>query len=585
MIDVSIIIPSYNRRESVCALVNALLDQDDSDLATEIIVVLDGSTDGSAEALSAMIAGREARVCIWQQANRGRAGARNAGLERATGSIILFLDDDVLPGPELVRAHWRAHQSADAVLGRIEPVTVPGTPRAIAEQEETFHRERHGALMAPDATIRATDVFAGNLSVKRHLLDAVGPFDEAFTGYGCEDWDMGQRLLDCGAVFAYAPDALVYHRSPLTRQQWLRHAWQEGRSQLILMRKYPSLASSLDISGLHEATWTGRLAAQFAIQFPRLALRTSAMALWLASVERPVAPADTLRRVALQSWRVAFWSGVRHAIGTGSETRAACRFCARILCYHRICDEPNPALAEWSVRPSAFRRQMQWLYHHGYQPITLSALLDAFSRGEPLNKTVVITFDDGYLDTFTIAAPILAEFGFPATVFVVPSLVGQTAHWDAEFGGEMAPLATWEHLRALEDQGWEIGLHSHTHSDLTAMTLDDLLQDLTEGRRILEDALEREVTSFAYPYGEYSADIAKVVADAGFRVAVSLGSRLATPGAPRFALERVPVMRNTSMMSFRLMVETGLDLRGLLGFGFGMPIRVMREFRRPAPSG
>lgn len=585
MIDVSIIIPSFNRRDSVCALVAALLDQEDPELTTEVIVVLDGSTDGSAEALSAVLAGREARVCIWQQANRGRAGARNAGLARATGSVVLFLDDDVLPGPGLVRAHWRAHQSADAVLGRIEPVMLPGTPLAIADQEETFHRERHVALMAPDATIRATDVFAGNLSVKRRLLDVVGPFDEAFAGYGCEDWDMGQRLLDCGAKFTYAPDALVYHRSPLTRQQWLRHAWQEGRSQLILMRKYPMLASSLDISGLHDATWTGRLAAQYAIQLPRLALRTSAMALWLTSAGHPVAPHEVMRRVALQSWRVAFWSGVRHAIGTGAETRAACQFCARILCYHRVSDDPNPALAEWSVRPSVFRRQMQWLHHHGYQPVTLAALMNAFARGQPLHKAIVITFDDGYLDTVTTAAPILSEFGFPATVFVVPAFVGKTAQWDAEFGGDMAPLATWEQVRALRDQGWEIGFHSHTHNDLTALPLDHLVQDLTEGRRILESALDQEVMSFAYPYGEFSPDVARAVADAGFRVAVTLGSRLATPGAPRFALERVPVMRNTSMASFRLMVKTGLDLRGLLGFGFGMPIRVVRDLRSPVTPG
>ncbi len=582
MVDVSIVIPSYNRRDSVCALVKALLDQDDPALTTEIIVVLDGSTDGSAEALAAAITGRDARVCLWQQENRGRAGARNAGLARAAGSIVLFLDDDVLPGPDLVRAHWRAHQSADAVLGRIEPVTLEGTPRAIAELEEAFYRDRHAALMAPGVTIRATDVFAGNLSVKRRLLDVAGRFDESFTGYGCEDWDMGQRLLACGAIFAYAPDALVYHRSPVTRKQWLRHAWQEGRSQLILMRKYPYLTSSLDISGLHDATWTGRLAAQFAIQFPTAALRVSASTLWLTSIVRPVVPPEMLRRFAFLSWRVAFWSGVRQAIGTSVETRAICRFSARILCYHRVCEHPNPGLAEWAVRPAMFRRQMNWLHRHGYRTITLTALLEAFARGTPLDKVVVITFDDGYLDTVTTAAPILAEYGFVATVFVVPSLVGKTACWDAAYGGEMAPLASWEHLRSLREAGWEIGLHSNRHDDLTAVSADDLVRDLDEGRRALEEALGQEVTSFAYPFGELSPEVAKAVAEAQFRVAVSLGARVATPGAPRYALERAAVMRSTSMLSFRLMVQTGFDLKGLLGFGLGMPGRAVRGLPRSA---
>jgi GT2 family glycosyltransferase/peptidoglycan/xylan/chitin deacetylase (PgdA/CDA1 family) len=581
MVDLSIVIPSYNRRDSICALVTALISQAGPGVAAEIVVVLDGSTDGSAEALACLATPPETRLCVHNQANQGRASARNTGIERATGEVVLFLDDDVVPKNGLVSAHLRAHRTADVILGRIDHLDAQDTPRVICEQEVIFYNERH-ALLSGGNPIRATDVFAGNLSVKRSHLHAVGGFDEAFTGYGCEDWDLGERLLQTGVVFAYASDAAVYHKSPVTAKRWRLNAWQEGRSQLTFVDKHPALTGMLDIGDLHEATWPARLAAQFAIQVPRLGMAASAATFRLARLVRPIVKPAIAQRIAFQSWRLAFWSGVRTAVGNSGDTRARCRFCAPILCYHRVCDDPNPELTDWAVRSDRFRRQMQLLRRLGYRVMTLQTLVELFEAGRPLDKVVVITFDDGYLDTVTTAAPILEEFGFPATVFVVTGCVGKTAIWDEEYGGEMAPLATWEQLRTLRDRGWEIGYHTITHPNLKTLAEEDAIREIVDGRSELERQIGSPATSLAYPFGEFTPGIARIAQESGLCCAVTLGQHLATVTGFRHGLRRIAIMRSDSLLDVRLSLSTGFGVRGLAAFALTSPVRVWRACRRPA---
>lgn len=581
MVDLSIVIPSYNRRDSICALVEALFAQHDPAIETEIVAVLDGSRDGSAEALAHLKVPPGMRLHVHTQDNRGRAGARNTGIGLAHGDVVLFLDDDVVPQTGLLAAHMRAQREADAVLGRIDHLDAPGTPRVISEQEVIFYRERHALLSVPGAPIRATDVFAGNLSVKLARVREIGGFDEAFTGYGCEDWDLGQRLIDAGVVFAYAGDAAVFHKSPVTATRWRRNAWQEGRSQLTFVAKHPTLTPTLDIGDLHEATWPARFTAQFAIQFPRLGMAASAVVFRLTTMTRPAAGPAIVQRIAFHSWRLAFWSGVRTTIGDSSATRTACRFCAPILCYHRICDDPNPALADWAVRPDEFRRQMRLLHRLGYRAVTLQRLIEIFESGQPIDKVVAITFDDGYVDTVTTAAPILDECAFPATVFVVTDYVGTTAAWDAEYGNDMAPLATWDQLRTLRDRGWEIGYHTRSHPDLKTVPIEVATREIVDGRCRLEREIGQPVTSFAYPYGEFTLAIAKIAQEAGYRCAVTLGQRLATPAALRYGIQRIPIVRDDSTLDLRLSLATGFGLRGLAGFVLATPIRVWRGRRAP----
>ncbi|MDQ2686251.1 MAG: polysaccharide deacetylase family protein, partial [Armatimonadota bacterium] len=155
-----------------------------------------------------------------------------------------------------------------------------------------------------------------------------------------------------------------------------------------------------------------------------------------------------------------------------------------ILMYHKVgypCSAPRDAFL--NIPHEAFRRQMQALARLGYQARTFAEVADAHASGRRLpRRTCVITFDDGYRCVGESAVPILAEFGWPATVFVVSDCVGATNAWDRTLGHPELPLMGWEELRQLSGGGWEIGGHTRTHRHLGALTDGEAYQEIADGK-------------------------------------------------------------------------------------------------------
>lgn len=233
---------------------------------------------------------------------------------------------------------------------------------------------------------------------------------------------------------------------------------------------------------------------------------------------------------------------------------------ARIFAYHRLCDRPDAGLETWSVKPGAFRRQMSLLRRLGYRGVSVRELLQQIDSGEPNGRLVALTFDDGYQDTVDIAAPILAEHGFTATVFIVPDHVGGVASWERE--GSATPLAGWNDLRKLVNAGWEIGSHSRSHP-LGFDRLEGLELDL-EVRGGLEDARERletEIDSFAFPYGRHSDAAVSCLQAAGYRAALTNGDGPLPATIDRFTLPRYEIKRRDTLLEFWLIASAGLPLR------------------------
>jgi peptidoglycan/xylan/chitin deacetylase (PgdA/CDA1 family) len=195
----------------------------------------------------------------------------------------------------------------------------------------------------------------------------------------------------------------------------------------------------------------------------------------------------------------------------------------------------------------------------GYRGVSLRELLAQIDSGGPGGRLVALTFDDGYQDTVDVAAPILAEHGFTASVYIVPECVGSKASWD---GAAAAPLAGWSDLGMLVDAGWEIGMHSRSHT--TAL---DMLQGLElelEVRGGLENAQERlgtRIDSFAFPYGRYSDDAIACLRSAGYRAAVTSEHGTLRAGMEGFALPRYEIKRRDTLLEFWLIVAAGLPLR------------------------
>lgn len=243
----SVVVPTYQRREVVLRTVAALDRQTLRDF--EAIVVVDGSTDGSADALSGLEVSFPLRVL--EQPNGGAAQARNAGAAIATGELLLTLDDDMEAEPAMLAEHDRSHrEGADVVLGDM-PVH-PGSPdNMLGWGVGDWARRRRERLSAPGAEIRLDDLLTGQLSISRAAYDAVGGFDAEFTReglFGGEDIDFGHRLRKAGYEIVFNPAAVSYQYYDVGPASYLRRAREAGRSDCELMAKHPELVGDMGAS-------------------------------------------------------------------------------------------------------------------------------------------------------------------------------------------------------------------------------------------------------------------------------------------------------------------------------------------------
>jgi len=221
------------------------------------------------------------------------------------------------------------------------------------------------------------------------------------------------------------------------------------------------------------------------------------------------------------SWKHGLWRTIALAIGRPSSWTGL-----RVLGYHAIGTKIPGDPYGLSVDPAAFTRQMELVASGRFgRPVALGgAKLDGSTE-------ICVTFDDGYLDTLTAAAPILARLKLPFTVCVTPGLL------DAG-----RPHLSWPELKELSQvPGCEIGAHGLTHARLDALDDAALARELSESRRRLEDALGRPVTVMTWPHGAASRRAAAAAKTAGFvRAACSLYG-LNAPDRDPLLLKRVEV--------------------------------------------
>jgi peptidoglycan/xylan/chitin deacetylase (PgdA/CDA1 family) len=187
-----------------------------------------------------------------------------------------------------------------------------------------------------------------------------------------------------------------------------------------------------------------------------------------------------------------------------------------ILYYHRVAEDIPPGQG---VPPGVFRSQIEYLRQRRYQSIGFDDLADYFRTGRSLPvKPVIITFDDGYQDTFTQAYPILKTAGFNATVFMVSGFIGGWNDWE---GGQeaRAPLMNREQILTMASQGFQFGCHTRNHKKLIAVELSEAEKEIRMGKKDLEVLLQKPVESFAYPYGDFNEQIVELVKICGFKAA------------------------------------------------------------------
>ena len=209
----SVIVPTYQRQQLVLSLVRSLAGQE-FDCPFEVIVVVDGSTDGTAEALRDLTT--PFLLTVLEQPNRGAAAARNRGAELARGEILLFLDDDMEADSRLLAEHDRSHrEGADVVLGHMplhpdSPVNILSAGVGLLGGRETGQTSQ-----LRDARLTLHDLLTGQLSLSRKTFLRCCGFDASFTlggAFGNEDVDFGYRLLSDGYRIVFNPNAVSWQK-------------------------------------------------------------------------------------------------------------------------------------------------------------------------------------------------------------------------------------------------------------------------------------------------------------------------------------------------------------------------------------
>lgn len=206
-----------------------------------------------------------------------------------------------------------------------------------------------------------------------------------------------------------------------------------------------------------------------------------------------------------------------------------------ILLYHSVSDDPSSWISRLAVTPRAFARHLDALSAAGRTPLTISHLREGLAGRLPMpDRPVAITFDDGFADTLTLAAPLLAERRMVATVYVTTATVGGVSP-----GGDR--MLDWAQVGELAARGHEIGAHSHRHPELDMVPLDVARREVGQCKEILECHLGGAVDSFAYPFGYSSAAVRDLVREAGYRSACSVKNAFSSGTDPGLQIPRLTV--------------------------------------------
>lgn len=218
-----------------------------------------------------------------------------------------------------------------------------------------------------------------------------------------------------------------------------------------------------------------------------------------------------------------------------------------ILLYHSIADQPGRKSWPWAMSPHRFAEHLAFLHLHGYTGVTVSQLVAAIRNPaiELPERPVAVTFDDGYADFTRNALPLLSEFGFPATLYVTTSYIGQTSRWLADENQGDRPMMTWGQIRDALKEGIEIGGHSQSHPELDILSSKAAFREIAESKIELEQHLGWPIESFAYPHGYHSRQTRSLVIKAGFTSACAVKNGLSNLDDDPYALARLMLVGDT----------------------------------------
>ena len=221
-----------------------------------------------------------------------------------------------------------------------------------------------------------------------------------------------------------------------------------------------------------------------------------------------------------------------------------------ILAYHKVSNQFEWGINTVSIR--FFQSQMQYLSDNHYYPISLEQYCNGDFQGESKYHPIIITFDDADESVYHHAFPILRNYGFTATLFVISGYVGKINSWDANLGGISSRHLSWEQIRQLANEGWEIGSHTVKHRDLLGVSIDEVKNELQFSKEIIEQNVDRPVQFISYPFNRFDRQIILEAQRIGYRGGCAMSLNKIMNGAPRkFIIQRHGVYSIDSLSWFK----------------------------------
>jgi peptidoglycan/xylan/chitin deacetylase (PgdA/CDA1 family) len=251
-----------------------------------------------------------------------------------------------------------------------------------------------------------------------------------------------------------------------------------------------------------------------------------------------------------------------------------------ILMFHSVSDDPENGVSPYfktNTAPGVLRRQLSQLAGQGYRTVDLLEAVGVLLAGNrPPEKTVVITFDDGFRDFYIHAFPALLEHGFTATVFLPTAFIS-----DQRRSFKSTECLTWSEVREMRSRGVGFGSHTVNHPKLVELSSSEVERELVESKARIEQQIGEAVRSFAFPYAFpqrnrfFTHDFRDILVQAGYGCCVTTELGRVRMGDDPYRLKRLPVNSLDDEALLRGKLEGGYDWLGLPQYLF----KVVKEWR------
>jgi len=594
-LSISVVIPTFRRAASLRMTLDSVAeDARASNIGSvQVLVVCDGEDEGTRALSASYVAAGLEIAWVFHDENLGLPSARNSGAKRATGDLVLFLDDDVEAAPGLLREHITTHTSAErqepgfryVACGRI--VEAPHASQS-SRAGEFLEQSWMQTLARYDEALRIGETdpsladalelscFGLNCSMRRELFAATGGFEPQLRWMD-EELEYGVRLYMRGVRFL-STSATVHHRNTKEMVAYFSTCWGLGGTcdTLRAMRL-----------GQHNAQTRNLLKLDTGPVLEQLTNR----AFWYGHHEAPTIAGGlrwlterTGSRFAFRLWHDVerlsrYWAAVQDCGVEREDLRKFAGEPIRVLMLHTIGNPRNAEEASYYLSPRRFDRLLEEIRSAGYEFADPKKLEDPNAEWGP--HDLVLTFDDGYEDFYTEVFPRMAEYGLKALVFLVAERIGQSNLWDQQRGMQKRNLLQIDQIRELQRHGVCFGSHTLTHPSLATINAADLRREVADSKHRLEDLLGKEVNTFAYPYGEADRRVRAAVIEAGYKLAFTTAEGLNVWQDP-FAMRRIDINEQTAPWTYRWRLKSGVAPRTSMKQELLPLLRILpRELRRP----